>query len=516
MGVKGGPDIITEGLVFHLDAAGAISGKGYDPEGLRVEYLIVGGGGGGGGWSTAGGGGAGGLLQSVTKFSAGTYTVTVGAGGTRGDTGSSRKGSNGGNSQFGASLIVYGGGGGGANTGDLNGLNGGSGGGGFQGNGATGIGGSGVADQGNNGGNGGGGWISGSGGGAGAAGTPGVGGYGSARGGIGKISRIDFNREYYAGGGASGGCANGDNSGGLGGGGNGGRTNADGTNGASNLGGGGGGGGCYNTRATFGGNGGSGIVIIRYKGKQKATGGDTIVYKNGYTIHTFTSSGSFVLDESVDGLSTNKIVGTLTNMDSSNFNSGNGGYWSFSTDEFIDCSDYVDDLIFNSPATISTWLMPLHDKNTGSTFFFIANDVDPVSSTGGYAFIIRYGATTGCLTGETFVIYRYTGGGTSNLLTLYGVSNGYEYQNQWVNATVVVENNTWKLYVNATLQTLTKGSCWNGTQFTYGENISPKTRAWVGTPGTNIRLADTKVYNIALTQQQILDNYNATKGRYGL
>ena len=30
MAVKGGPDIITEGLVFHLDAAGAISGKGYN------------------------------------------------------------------------------------------------------------------------------------------------------------------------------------------------------------------------------------------------------------------------------------------------------------------------------------------------------------------------------------------------------------------------------------------------------------------------------------------------------
>jgi hypothetical protein len=42
MTIYGGPDIITEGLVFHLDAAGAISGKGYDPEGLRVEYLIVG------------------------------------------------------------------------------------------------------------------------------------------------------------------------------------------------------------------------------------------------------------------------------------------------------------------------------------------------------------------------------------------------------------------------------------------------------------------------------------------
>ena len=368
MAVKGGPDIITEGLVFHLDAAGASIDKGYNPNGLLIDYLVVGGGGGGGGWSTAAGGGAGGFLRSNVRLTGNTYAVIVGGGGTRGDTGSSRKGSNGGNSQFGASLVVYGGGGGGANTGDLNGLNGGSGGGGFQGNGATGIGGSGVADQGNNGGNGGGGWRSGSGGGAGAAGTPGVGGYGSARGGIGKISRIDFNREYYAGGGASGGCANGDNSGGLGGGGNGGRTNADGTNGASNLGGGGGGGGCYNTRATFGGNGGSGIVIIRYRGKQKATGGDTIVYKNGYTIHTFTSSGSFVLDESVDGLSTNKIVGSLENMDSSNFNSGNGGYFSFDgSNEYIDLNTTFSDYVGVSLAATWSAIVYLNTTNNNET-----------------------------------------------------------------------------------------------------------------------------------------------------
>jgi hypothetical protein len=30
MTVKGGPKIVSEGLVFHLDAAGAISGKGYN------------------------------------------------------------------------------------------------------------------------------------------------------------------------------------------------------------------------------------------------------------------------------------------------------------------------------------------------------------------------------------------------------------------------------------------------------------------------------------------------------
>ena len=42
----------------------------------------------------------------------------------------------------------------------------------------------------------------------------------------------------------------------------------------------------------IGGNGGSGIVILRYLGNQKGTGG-TISFNNGYTYHTFISSGTF-------------------------------------------------------------------------------------------------------------------------------------------------------------------------------------------------------------------------------
>jgi hypothetical protein len=38
--------------------------------------------------------------------------------------------------------------------------------------------------------------------------------------------------------------------------------------------------------------GGSGIVIIRYAGAQKGTGG-TVVTTGGYTYHTFTSSGTY-------------------------------------------------------------------------------------------------------------------------------------------------------------------------------------------------------------------------------
>jgi len=40
------------------------------------------------------------------------------------------------------------------------------------------------------------------------------------------------------------------------------------------------------------GNGGSGVVIIRYSGSQRGSGG-TVTSSGGYTYHTFTSSGTY-------------------------------------------------------------------------------------------------------------------------------------------------------------------------------------------------------------------------------
>ena len=53
---------------------------------------------------------------------------------------------------------------------------------------------------------------------------------------------------------------------------------------------GGGGGGIW--EAAQAGAGGSGIVIIRYLGAQRGSGG-TVTSSGGYTIHTFTSSGTY-------------------------------------------------------------------------------------------------------------------------------------------------------------------------------------------------------------------------------
>lgn len=137
--------------------------------GGSVEYLVVGGGGSGGGNRSnrsGGGGGAGGYKTGTTTLTAGTYTVTVGAGGEALVTQDAT--SDGGASSIGATVVVSGGGAGASVSGTnaVAGRSGGSGGGGTSGGG----GGAGISGQGNAGGSSGS-TTSATGGGAGAAGA---------------------------------------------------------------------------------------------------------------------------------------------------------------------------------------------------------------------------------------------------------------------------------------------------------------------------------------------------------
>ena len=255
--------------------------------GYLINYLVVAGGGGGG----EAGGGAGGLLSSTTTLTVGTsYTVTIGAGGAGSSSVTTTNGTSGVNSSFGASIVSTGGGGGGQ-TGAV-GSNGGSGGGGgYQSNYA---GGSGTSGQGYAGGTGSNAGTT-AGGGGGGSGAVGASATASAagNGGVGTANSISGTSVSYAGGGGGGGDNRGvsNGTGGAGGGGNGAFASA-GTAGSVNTGGGGGGGGFNNPTWSTGGAGGSGIVIISYLGSQRGTGG-TVTSSGGYTIHTFTSSGTY-------------------------------------------------------------------------------------------------------------------------------------------------------------------------------------------------------------------------------
>ena len=278
----------------------------YDPDGSQwlkfsqgaqytVQYLIVAGGGSGGsgivdtGQGAGGGGGAGGYLTgSSSVFPNAEYPIVVGLGG-------ATYGASGGNSSALTLTSIGGGAGGNPNSG--NGSSGGSGGGGASNAGpepvTNGSGGSGTSGQGFAGGSGysDGNRPAGGGGGASEAGTSGSVSNGLGHGGDG-LQWLDGN--FYAGGGGGGVSGSGAPTGGSGGDGGGGTGCGDGANnataGSANTGG-GGGGGTDNGVAT-GKAGGSGIVIVRYVGSQRGTGG-TVTSSGGYTYHTFTSSGTF-------------------------------------------------------------------------------------------------------------------------------------------------------------------------------------------------------------------------------
>ncbi len=256
--------------------------------GYTIGYLIVAGGGAGGSAgpndNRGGGGGGGGFVSgSMMVYKTGSFVVTVGSGGSV--VSPSGTGTNGNTSSFGPNIIALGGGGGGGAA--TTGRSGGSGGGGGAslgpGNWSGGAGSQpsqaygGFGNAGGTGGTNNVNYRSG-GGGGGAGGIGGDASISSATGGVGKGSDLTGSLKYYSGGGGS---SNGSASP-QGGGGN------YGVAGSVNTGGGGGGA----TSAAQGGAGGSGIVIIRYSGPQKGTGG-TIKELGGYTIHTFFTSGTF-------------------------------------------------------------------------------------------------------------------------------------------------------------------------------------------------------------------------------
>lgn len=281
----------TDVISFIYDGSAYLGSYGLNyASTTALEYLVVAGGGGGGtggpdGNNGGGGGGGGGVLAGSLSAGAQSFTVTVGTGGAT-DT-------NGSNSVFG-SITATGGGKGGRNqSNSVNssyyGGNGGSGGGGSY---LANLGGTGTSGQGYDGATGNGG-NSGGGGGASENGISPV--SADPEGGDGVSSSISGSSTYYGGGGGGSKEVAHTISGGQGGGGYGQQSNSSsaGGNATANTGGGGGG---ANGLSAAGGAGGSGIVIIRYlTGTASATGG-TITTSGGYTIHTFTSSGTFTIN----------------------------------------------------------------------------------------------------------------------------------------------------------------------------------------------------------------------------
>jgi len=286
-------------LDFLVIAGGAAGG---------VDDRGAGGGGAGGfrtSYGTASGGGS--TPESGLVLTAGTYTITVGAGGA-GVTGHPQISNNGSDSSIvhtSASLISTGGGAGGwgnsASGSNYGGFDGGSGGGAAHGATSDSNKSSGITGQGYGGGKGldsGTDFCGGGGGGASAVGADGTASSGG-NGGNGLAATISGSSITYAGGGGGGAQGAPAGSGGTGGGGAGSVNKNDATDGTTNTGSGGGGRGSTGSApySGYSGSGGSGIVVLRmptasYSGT--TTGSPTVTTDGSDTILTYTGSGTYV------------------------------------------------------------------------------------------------------------------------------------------------------------------------------------------------------------------------------
>jgi hypothetical protein len=518
------PSIITSNLVLCLDAANTKSILS------AVEVLVVAGGG-GGGMDMGGGGGGGGVIYSsavsITPGSA--ITATVGNGGVGAPAGSTNgqpgvhqftiSATQGGNSVFGELTAIGGGYGGSSYWGytpnNGYGGTGGSGGGasGYkQGVGSNGRGGTGTSGQGFNGGGAVDNYYSGGGGGAGDAGVSGP---SKPNGGPGVI--YPSMSPYYFGGGG-GGASYSLSTGGDGGNGGGGggalgttvggsglnpgspggggspnsQTNTPGGNAGANTGGGGGGGSHYNAN-NKGGDGGSGIIIVRYPGSQRASGG-TVTFVAGHTIHTFTTSGTFTPNGAPGtgtiwtDFSNNGNSGTLTNGPT--YSSANGGSLVFDGS-----NDYIQ--------------TPLSGTFPQITFEFWGFFDDPNLN-----MLLRNESAFGDWTSSRVHFgTRWTGSNAGmhfNVNAVWQTTPPTNLRYGWNHYVLVYDtvNNLKRVYLNNILSSshATNGNMVLG-DFRIGVAINLN-QYYRG------NISNFKVYNRALSAAEIQQNYNATKSRY--
>jgi hypothetical protein len=499
MGTAYNPKLVTSGLVLCLDPGNK---KNYEL--TSVQYLIVGGGGGGGGGvrfsGGGGGGGGGGVLAGTTTITAQSYTVTVGGGGTAAG---NVNGTNGGNSSFNG-ITASGGGGGGKAGGTTQGLSGGSGGGsGGTTPGNTSTAGTGTVGQGNDGGAG---SVAGTynGGGGGGAGAVGNAGSVDSGGGNGTISSITGVPTYYGGGGAGGAYqTTGTRPGGLGGGGDSGRT--DGSSGTANTGGGGGGSGIDSNSVTVftPGSGGSGIVIIRYPGPQRAVGG-TVTQVGTDIVHTFTNVGSAtfipnysaslsgVVDLSGNNNFTSTVNGTSYSVD-------NGGILTFDGVNDYCIKNSFDSSYITGDFTFSVWVKFAVLPQINPRFIHFSTDTDNIWH------LAAYGGNDPA-TNSFFWFERKKSG------TFYGAyQSSVKYTtNTWYNVTGTFNNstNSSKLYINGVLI--------SSSNNVNGGGPSTNNDLYIGSSSMNGNLANINIYNRELLIAEIQQNFQATRGRYGI
>lgn len=194
--------------------------------------------------------------------------------------------------------------------------------------------------------------------------------------------------------------------------------------------------------------------------------------------------------------------GTLINGPT--FNTGSGGSIVFDgVDDYIELGNILN-FERTDPFSINSWV----NVTSLSVFRTIISKMD--SSFKGYAFIIES-------TGQLTLILRNTP--VTNSLFARTEANIIS-PNMWFNITATYNGNSSpsgvNIYVNSVLYSIqsVQNTLSQSIITTYPLNIGARTS---NSDGYMLgRIPQISIYNRALSAQEVLQNYNATKGRFGL
>jgi hypothetical protein len=205
-------------------------------------------------------------------------------------------------------------------------------------------------------------------------------------------------------------------------------------------------------------------------------------------------------------LSGNGNNGTLVNGPT--FDSGNNGSLAF--DGNNDYSEFNNTIIKNTSFTIGFWMyhhVEITQTVNGNLIDEIIGTESLIGSNKGWTvrLLPYYENTIGILVND---------GANATTVQLGNTTIEKQKWNYWV-GTLNINDNTLRSYVNSELDAEDtnidlQASFDNNTNLSIGYGKEGSNRYLNG------QLSNIKIYNKALTQQEILQNYNATKSRFGL
>jgi hypothetical protein len=209
-------------------------------------------------------------------------------------------------------------------------------------------------------------------------------------------------------------------------------------------------------------------------------------------------------------LTKNKVVGTLTNGPTYSA----GAITTDGVDDYINCGNYTNANFGTSNFTINMWI-----KTTSTAGGTILAKSTGDSANASYGWLIYLNAAIGQI---GFATATAAGAFSTSGNYIIRTSGASVNNGAWKMVTIVADRSlaNVSIYINGVLQTLTTWISATASLATVG-NITNSQVLCIGNESdfnvpANVTFSLVQLYNKALTLNEILQNFNATKGRFGL